>query len=36
MLDTDDKFTSKSWKEIFAGLEIELAFSITYHPHIDG
>jgi len=28
----DAKFTSKFWKELFAGLDIELAFSTTYHP----
>jgi len=30
------KFTSKFWKEFFIGLGIEIAFSTTYHPHIDG
>jgi len=28
----DEKFTYKFWKELFAGLDIELAFSTTYHP----
>ena len=27
----DAKFTSMFWKEVFAGLGIELAFSTTYH-----
>ena len=29
--DRDAKFTSKFWKELFVGLGIELALSITYH-----
>ena len=29
--DKDSKFTSKFWKELFAGLGIELAFSTTYY-----
>lgn len=28
----DVKFTSRFWKELFAGSGIELAFSTTYHP----
>lgn len=28
----DVKFTSKFLKELFVGLEMELAFSTTYHP----
>jgi len=32
----DAMFTSKFWKELFAGLGTELAFSKTYHPQIDG
>jgi len=32
----DVKFTSKFWKELFVGLDIELAFSTTYHPQKDG
>jgi len=35
-LDRDAKFTYKFWKELFAGLGIELAFKTTYHPQIDG
>lgn len=31
----DAKFTSMFWKELFAGLGIELAFSTTYHLQID-
>ena len=34
--DRDAKFISRFWKELFAGLGIELAFSTTYHPHKDG
>ena len=34
--DRDAKFTSKFWKEPFAGLGIDLAFSTTYHLQIDG
>ena len=32
----DEKFTSKLWKELFVGLGINLAFTIAYHPKIDG
>ena len=32
----DAKFTSNFWKELFAGLGRELAFSITYHPQTNG
>jgi len=32
----DAKFTSKFWKELFAGLGTELAFSTTYHPWTNG
>ena len=34
--DKDAKFTSKFWKELFASLGTQLAFSTTYHPRIDG
>jgi len=34
--DRDSKFTFRFWKELFAGLGIELAFSIAYHPQIYG
>ena len=34
--DRDAKFTSKFWKELFAGLGIEFTFSTTYHPQADG
>ena len=29
--DKDAKFTSRFWKEFFAGMGTELAFSTTYH-----
>jgi len=35
VLDKDAKFTSKFWKELFAGLGTELAFSTIYHLQID-
>ena len=36
ILDRYAKFTSMFWKELFANLGIELAFSTTYHPQKDG
>lgn len=36
MSDRDSKFTSKIWKDLFAGFGTELAFTTTYHPQIDG
>jgi len=29
--DKDAKYTSKFWKQMFAGLGVDLAFTITYH-----
>ena len=34
--DKDAKLTSKFWKELFAGLGIELVFSTTYHSQTNG
>jgi hypothetical protein len=34
--DRDVKFTSAFWKELFAGLNTNLNFSMSYHPHKDG
>jgi len=36
ILDIDAKFTSSFWKILFASLGTQLAFSMTYHPQIDG
>jgi transposase InsO family protein len=34
--DRDVKFTSSFWKELFAGLNINLNFSTSYDPQTDG
>ena len=34
--DRDIKFTSAFWKELFAGLNTNLNFSMSYHPQMDG
>ena len=36
LLDRYAKFTSNFSKELFEGLGIELAFTKTYYPQIDG
>ena len=33
---SDAKFTSKFWKDLFSGLGTELAFNTTYHLQTDG
>ena len=35
VLDRDTKFTSRIWKEFFAGLGTYYNLNTTYHPHID-
>jgi hypothetical protein len=32
----DVKFTSTFWKELFAGLNTNLNFSMSYHPQMNG
>jgi hypothetical protein len=34
--DRDVKFTSSFWKELFAGINTNLNFSMSYHPQMDG
>jgi hypothetical protein len=34
--DRDTKFTSNFWKYLFAGFEIKLLFSTSYHPQTNG
>ena len=36
ILDQDTKFTRNFWRYLFFGLETQLNFSTTYHPHING
>lgn len=35
VLDRDTKFTSRIWKDFFAGLGTYFDFNTTYHPQID-
>ena len=35
-LESDEKFTTTFWKDLFASLGIELSFNKTYHPQTDG
>ena len=35
ILDRDVKFTSKFWKELFAGLDTNMNFNTSYHPQIN-
>ena len=34
--DRDVKFTGNFWRYLFFGLEMQLNFSTTYHPQMDG
>ena len=34
--DRDVNFTGKFWRYLFSGLEMQLNFSIAYHPQTDG
>jgi hypothetical protein len=34
--DRDVKFTSSFWKELFAGINTNLNFNMSYHPQMDG
>jgi hypothetical protein len=36
VFDRDPKFTSNFWKGLFKGFEMNLNFSIDYHPKSDG
>jgi hypothetical protein len=36
LFDRDPKFSSKFWRRLFKGFEMNLNFIITYHPMFDG